>query len=167
MVRQKHQLFPSRDNDDQRILLPCTCYLPLKIISIQKMKDINWLFPVLLLIKELLTLIGWDTQQFTTNQMWQFQVLPSLDDFLHAKKPKTISFFPLILMINESCNLIGWEEQLARPNWKGSLRCCLPLITNLILKNWYGITWFLPEILMIQESCNLIGQDVQLVGQED
>ena len=38
------------------------------IVSIQKIKDTNWLFPVLLLIKESFNLVGPETQQAIPNQ---------------------------------------------------------------------------------------------------
>ena len=41
---------------------------PFMIISLQKIKDINWLFPVSLLINESFILIGWETQQVILNQ---------------------------------------------------------------------------------------------------
>ena len=45
------------------------CYLPLMIISMQKFKDIDWFFPVTLVINESCNLIGRETQLATPNQM--------------------------------------------------------------------------------------------------
>ena len=38
------------------------------IIFMQKIKDVNWFFPFLMLIKEFFNLIGWETQQATPIQ---------------------------------------------------------------------------------------------------
>ena len=43
-------------------------YLLLMIISMQKIKDTNWLFPFFLLIKQVFNFIEWETQQATLNQ---------------------------------------------------------------------------------------------------
>ena len=56
------------------------------IISMQRIKDFNWFFPVLSLIKESFNLIGWKTQKAIPNQKWQFQALLSFDGYLYAKK---------------------------------------------------------------------------------
>ena len=73
MVRQRYQLFPSSYImiKDLYIWLAqkhtwphptksdsLICYLLLMIITMQKINDINWVSPVLLLIKESFHLIG-------------------------------------------------------------------------------------------------------------
>ena len=50
--------------------------------------NINWFFLDILIINELCNLIGREAQLATPNQKWKSQVLPSLDDYLHAKKKK-------------------------------------------------------------------------------
>ena len=86
------------------------------IISVQKIKDISWFFPVLLLIKESFNLIGCETQQNTFNQ--KMVTIYMQKKKKKKKRTKIIWFFPQILMIKEFCNLIGWEAQLATPNQK-------------------------------------------------
>ena len=93
MVRQRHQLFLSRDIDGQKIpesdwlqgtpshtetRVSLKCQLPLMIIS--------WLFPAFLLIKKSFNLIGRKTQQATTNQKVVVSGVTFLNNFLHVKK---------------------------------------------------------------------------------
>ena len=133
-VRQRYQLFPSSDIDDQRILgsdwpkgtpghnqtrvivLNIKYYLHLMIISVQKIKDIYWFFLALLLIKKSFNLIGWETQQTTLNQ----KVVVSGTNFpwwlSPCKKTKITWLLPQILMIKISCTQTGREAQLATLN---------------------------------------------------
>ena len=83
-VWQRYQLFPSRNIDDQETLesdLPkgkpghtqprmavSNATFPWWLSSSKIIKNINWFFLVLLLIKETFNLIGWLTQKATTNQ---------------------------------------------------------------------------------------------------
>ena len=67
-------------------------YLPLMVISMQKIENINWFFQDILVIKESCNLIGREaqlatpTKQMTTpNQKWKSQLLTSLGDYLRAK----------------------------------------------------------------------------------
>ena len=87
------------------------------IISMQKIKDINFFLPVLLPIKESFNLTGWETQQATPNH--QQVVVSGVKLFWwlsSCKETKITWFFPQILMIKEPYNLIGWETQVASPN---------------------------------------------------
>ena len=83
MVRQKCQLIPSENIGDQRILesdwpkespghtqplMPCC--LPLMIISVQKIKFMNWFYPVLILIKESFNLIGRECNRPHQTKKW-------------------------------------------------------------------------------------------------
>ena len=53
---------------------------PLLIISIQKIKHIDWFFPVIFLIKESCILIQLEVYLATSNQKWQSHILPSPED---------------------------------------------------------------------------------------
>ena len=102
------------------------CYLPLMIFSMQKIKDINWFFPVLLLIKECKK----SNESILSRDTDHQRILQSdwMRDTTGHTRPKLIvsdvaknSKIPPdslqeIMMVNESCNLIGQEVQVATPN---------------------------------------------------
>ena len=81
------------------------------IISMQKIKDINWFFLVLLLIKESFNLTRWETQEATPNQK---VVSGATFPWCLSPSKKTKITCPQI----ESCNLIVWEAQLATSKQK-------------------------------------------------
>ena len=68
MIKESWNLIGPEAHPTKSVSLKC--YLPLVVISMSKIKHINWSFPVTLLIKELYVLIGWETQMITTNQKW-------------------------------------------------------------------------------------------------
>ena len=100
-------------------------YLPSMIISMEKIKDINWLFPLILLIKEVCNLIGWvahpATTQFKSGSLRCHLLLMTI--FIQKTKISVYSF-----------PIYWWPRNLAiqlvqKYNWpcptkSSSLRCC-------------------------------------------
>ena len=75
----------------------------------QKIKYINWLFPVLLLIKESFNLIKADTTGYTQPRSGS----PRCDFLLMTILMKKLRALD---SSHRSWNLLGWEAQLATPN---------------------------------------------------
>ena len=153
IIRQKYPLIPSRDIDHQRILESdwpkgTTGLHPTKSGSLDeyllaKKLNINWFFPVLLLIKESFNLIGWETKLATLNQEAVVSgEPPSLNGYIHAKETETILFLPEILIIKESCNLFRWAVQLTKPKQKGESHMLHSLDDYLHAKNLRD--WLIP-----------------------
>ena len=64
------------------------CQLPLMIISMQKILEIDWFLPEILMIKESYNLIEREAQLATSNKKWHSQMLPALLDYLCAKNQR-------------------------------------------------------------------------------
>ena len=135
MGRKKYQSFTSRNIDDQRILesdsskgIPGHTQPRLVVLSaifpwwLFSIKVVNWNSLVLLLIKESLNLIGWESQHVLTNQKLVASGTTCSWGFSPCKE-KMAWFFWEILIIKESCNLNGWNTQLYTPNQRSSLAC--------------------------------------------
>ena len=82
MVRQRYQLIPSSDTDNQRILEPLVTpnqELVVSDVTFQwwlspfkkKINDTDWFFPVMLLVKKSCNLPRQETQLATPKQKWQ------------------------------------------------------------------------------------------------
>ena len=105
------------------------CYLPLMIISMQKIQYIGWFFPVILVIKESCILIRRDKQMATLNQKCSPQILPSLDEYFHAYKSMiSIDFFQRSCWLNSPSILLDKRHTWPHPTKTGSLGCYFALM---------------------------------------
>ena len=70
--------------------------------------------------QRMFNLIGQEAHPATHNETWLFQILPSLDNYLHAKKKQTK--YQLFLSKDtddkKSWNLMRQRAELATPNQK-------------------------------------------------
>ena len=62
------------------------------------------------MIKKFYNLIAGEPQLPTPTHKWYSQMLPFLDDYLHAKNLRYWLYLPRILIIEEYCNLISWDR---------------------------------------------------------
>ena len=102
------------------------CYLPLTI-SMQKIKDINRFFTILLLVKESLNLIEWDTMGQTQPKHHSHRCYLPLMTISTQKKTKGTWFFPDI----DDQRILQSDWMRGTPGYiqlSGSLRCYLPLM---------------------------------------
>ena len=85
-------------------------FLPLVVVSMQKINGIHLFFAEILMIAVYCNLIEHEAQLATPKQKWWSQIQLFVDSYLRVKIWSIEWLLPKILMIKEYCNLTSWQH---------------------------------------------------------
>ena len=99
-------------------------FLPLVVVSMQKINGIHLFFAEILMIAVYCNLIEHEAQLATPKQKWWSQIQLFVDSYLRVKIWSIEWLLPKILMIKEYCNLISWQHFKALTELSDFFQAC-------------------------------------------